>query len=135
MAELLNADHNADKLPQGKLSTKGVGATASDMSESETLEDGVVVPLGQPKHQLKLAKLAFVPDPFVDSHRLESGFFVFSCVGERAHEAVSEATLLCDGEKENGWVCKEGQRNVVKRMNGAVGLEEDDGGDWNNGRL
>ncbi|PWA92131.1 Poly [Artemisia annua] len=53
MAELLNADHNADKLPQGKLSTKGVGATAPDMSEIETLEDGVVVPLGQPKQQLK----------------------------------------------------------------------------------
>ncbi|GJY70358.1 hypothetical protein Tco_0474061, partial [Tanacetum coccineum] len=45
MAELLNVDHNADKLPQGKLSTKGVGATATDMSEAETLEDGVVVPL------------------------------------------------------------------------------------------
>ncbi|XP_071721412.1 poly [ADP-ribose] polymerase 2 [Rutidosis leptorrhynchoides] len=53
MAELLDADHNADKLPQGKLSTKGVGATAPDMSEAETLEDGVVVPLGQPKQQLK----------------------------------------------------------------------------------
>ncbi|GKB93921.1 poly [ADP-ribose] polymerase 2, partial [Tanacetum coccineum] len=53
MAELLNADYNADKLPQGKLSTKGVGTTAPDMSEAETLEDGVVVPLGQPKQQLK----------------------------------------------------------------------------------
>ncbi|GJT10374.1 40S ribosomal protein S3a-like protein [Tanacetum coccineum] len=54
MDELLNADHNADKLPQGKLSTKGVGATTSDMSEYETFEYGVVVPLEQPKHQLKL---------------------------------------------------------------------------------
>ncbi|GJY12110.1 poly [ADP-ribose] polymerase 2 [Tanacetum coccineum] len=53
MAELLNADYNADKLPHGKLSTKGVGTTAPDMSEAETLEDGVVVPLGQPKQQLK----------------------------------------------------------------------------------
>ncbi|KAJ9543118.1 hypothetical protein OSB04_022825 [Centaurea solstitialis] len=52
VAELLRADYNADKLPQGKLSTKGVGATAPDMSESEILEDGLVVPLGRPKQQL-----------------------------------------------------------------------------------
>ncbi|CAI9288697.1 unnamed protein product [Lactuca saligna] len=52
MAELLTAKYDADKLPQGKLSTKGVGATAPDMSEIETLEDGVVVPLGHPKKQL-----------------------------------------------------------------------------------
>ncbi|XP_076912859.1 poly [ADP-ribose] polymerase 2-like [Bidens hawaiensis] len=52
MAELLEANYDADKLPQGKLSTKGVGATAPDMSETETLEDGVVVPLGRPKKQL-----------------------------------------------------------------------------------
>ncbi|MFS7901678.1 putative NAD(+) ADP-ribosyltransferase transcription regulator SAP family [Helianthus anomalus] len=51
MAELLEAKYDADKLPQGKLSTKGVGATAPDMSESESLEDGVVVPLGRPKKQ------------------------------------------------------------------------------------
>uniref|UniRef100_UPI001CB9A93C poly [ADP-ribose] polymerase 2 n=1 Tax=Erigeron canadensis TaxID=72917 RepID=UPI001CB9A93C len=60
MAELLTADYNADKLPPGKLSTKGVGATAPDMSQSETLEDGVVVPLGQPKKQLnKKASLLY----------------------------------------------------------------------------
>lgn len=52
VAELLTANYNADNLPQGKLSTKGVGATAPDMSESEILEDGVVVPLGRPKQQL-----------------------------------------------------------------------------------
>ncbi|KAK1428165.1 hypothetical protein QVD17_16993 [Tagetes erecta] len=52
MAELLTANYNADKLPPGKLSTKGVGATAPDMSETETLEDGAVVPLGRPKQQL-----------------------------------------------------------------------------------
>ena len=33
------------------VSRKGVGATAPDMSEFETLEDGVVVPLGHPKKQ------------------------------------------------------------------------------------
>ncbi|WOG94738.1 hypothetical protein DCAR_0314035 [Daucus carota subsp. sativus] len=49
MAELLNAKYDADKLPVGKLSTKGVGKTAPDLSEAETLEDGVVVPLGKPK--------------------------------------------------------------------------------------
>ncbi|GFP85576.1 poly [ADP-ribose] polymerase 2 [Phtheirospermum japonicum] len=51
MAELLAANYHADKLPAGKLSTKGVGATAPDLSESLTLEDGVVVPLGRPKEQ------------------------------------------------------------------------------------
>lgn len=32
-------------------STKGVGATAPDFSEVETLEDGAVVPLGKPKQR------------------------------------------------------------------------------------
>ncbi|CAH8294414.1 unnamed protein product [Eruca vesicaria subsp. sativa] len=48
MNELLNSDYNADKLPPGKLSTKGVGRTAPNPSEAKTLEDGVVVPLGKP---------------------------------------------------------------------------------------
>ncbi|KAI7982615.1 Poly [ADP-ribose] polymerase 2 [Camellia lanceoleosa] len=52
MAELLKANYNADKLPEGKLSTKGVGATAPDFSEAQMLEDGVAVPLGKPKEQL-----------------------------------------------------------------------------------
>ncbi|KAI3883815.1 hypothetical protein MKW92_052927 [Papaver armeniacum] len=43
MAELLHSDYNADKLPAGKLS--------SDPSESQALDDGVVVPLGTPKEQ------------------------------------------------------------------------------------
>lgn len=51
MAELLTADYHADKLPPGKLSTKGVGKTAPDLSEARTLEDGVVVPMGRPKEQ------------------------------------------------------------------------------------
>ncbi|KAK6941001.1 SAP domain [Dillenia turbinata] len=51
MAELLAANYHADQLPEGKLSTKGVGATAPDLSEAEILEDGVVVPLGRPKEQ------------------------------------------------------------------------------------
>ncbi|KAH7678691.1 poly [ADP-ribose] polymerase protein [Dioscorea alata] len=50
MSELLVADHNANQLPPGKLSTKGVGATAPNMSESYSLED-VIVPLGKPKKQ------------------------------------------------------------------------------------
>ncbi|KAM3687873.1 hypothetical protein ACJW31_10G107300 [Castanea mollissima] len=50
MAELLSAKYDADKLPEGKLSTKGVGGTAPDLSEAQTLEDGVVVPLGRAKH-------------------------------------------------------------------------------------
>lgn len=52
MAELLTANYNADKLPEGKLSTKGVGATAPDFSEAQMLEDGVAVPLGKPTEQL-----------------------------------------------------------------------------------
>ncbi|XP_072954736.1 poly [ADP-ribose] polymerase 2-A [Typha angustifolia] len=51
MNELQTADYNADQLPKGKLSTKGVGATEPDMSQSEALEDGVVVPLGESKEQ------------------------------------------------------------------------------------
>ncbi|XP_021906919.1 poly [ADP-ribose] polymerase 2 isoform X2 [Carica papaya] len=51
MAELTHADYNADKLPKGKLSTKGVGRTAPNPSEAQGLEDGVVVPLGKPVDQ------------------------------------------------------------------------------------
>ncbi|XP_009618006.1 poly [ADP-ribose] polymerase 2 [Nicotiana tabacum] len=51
MNELLSSNYNADKLPLGKLSTKGVGATAPDFSKGHLLEDGVVVPLGKPKKQ------------------------------------------------------------------------------------
>ncbi|XP_039005647.1 poly [ADP-ribose] polymerase 2-like [Hibiscus syriacus] len=51
MAELLHAKSDADKLPDGKLSTKGVGATAPDLSEAERLDDGVIVPLGKPREQ------------------------------------------------------------------------------------
>ncbi|XP_020991732.1 poly [ADP-ribose] polymerase 2-like [Arachis duranensis] len=49
MAELLTAKYDADKLPEGKLTTKGVGGTSPDFSEAQALEDGVVVPLGNPK--------------------------------------------------------------------------------------
>ncbi|KAK9206896.1 hypothetical protein WN943_017178 [Citrus x changshan-huyou] len=52
MSELLSANSDADKLPDGKLITKGVGQTAPDPLEAETLEDGVTVPLGKPKEQL-----------------------------------------------------------------------------------
>ncbi|KAK1317745.1 Poly [ADP-ribose] polymerase 2-A [Acorus calamus] len=51
ISELLHADYHADRLPKGKLSTKGVGHTAPDPSEFQALEDGVVVPLGMPKQQ------------------------------------------------------------------------------------
>ncbi|KAJ4910229.1 Poly [ADP-ribose] polymerase 2 [Raphanus sativus] len=46
--ELIYLDYEADNLPPGKLSTKGVGKTAPNPSEAKTLEDGVVVPLGKP---------------------------------------------------------------------------------------
>ncbi|XP_022953703.1 poly [ADP-ribose] polymerase 2-like [Cucurbita moschata] len=49
MVELLDANYDADKLPEGKLSTKGVGQTEPNPSEAVTLDDGIVVPLGKPK--------------------------------------------------------------------------------------
>ncbi|XP_028781929.1 poly [ADP-ribose] polymerase 2-like [Neltuma alba] len=49
MVELLSGKDDADDLPEGKLSTKGVGEIAPDMSEAQTLEDGLIVPLGKPK--------------------------------------------------------------------------------------
>lgn len=45
--EKMQADYNADKLPQGKHSTKGVGRTHPDPSETATLENGILVPLGK----------------------------------------------------------------------------------------
>ncbi|XP_006365384.1 poly [ADP-ribose] polymerase 2-like isoform X4 [Solanum tuberosum] len=59
MNELLSANYDADKLPSGKLSTKGVGATAPDPKASQRLEDGVIVPLGNPKNQRKQGSLLY----------------------------------------------------------------------------
>ena len=46
--EKLVADYEADKLPKGKHSTKGIGKTTPNPEESKILEDGTVVPLGKP---------------------------------------------------------------------------------------
>ncbi|XP_052186181.1 poly [ADP-ribose] polymerase 2 isoform X1 [Diospyros lotus] len=51
MAELVEANYDADKLPEGKMSTKGVGSTAPEFSEAQMLEAGTIVPLGKPKEQ------------------------------------------------------------------------------------
>lgn len=51
MNELLVADYNANNLPKGKLSTKGVGQMAPNIAESKVTDDGVVVPLGKPKEE------------------------------------------------------------------------------------
>ncbi|KAL8139006.1 hypothetical protein V2J09_005007 [Rumex salicifolius] len=51
MEELLDSNYSADKLPQGKLSTKGVGRTAPNPSEAQVMKDGVIVPNGKPKEQ------------------------------------------------------------------------------------
>ncbi|CAN4128299.1 unnamed protein product [Withania somnifera] len=59
MNELLQSDYNADKLPLGKLSTKGVGATVPNSKEVQMLEDGVIVPLGKPKEQRKQGSLLY----------------------------------------------------------------------------
>ncbi|KAK3020850.1 hypothetical protein RJ639_045532 [Escallonia herrerae] len=65
MAELLTAKYDADQLPKGKLSTKGVGTTAPDFSKVETLEDGVVVPLGKPKEQKKGLKGSLLYNEYI----------------------------------------------------------------------
>uniref|UniRef100_A0A914ZJZ2 Poly [ADP-ribose] polymerase n=2 Tax=Parascaris TaxID=6254 RepID=A0A914ZJZ2_PARUN len=46
--KLLNADYNADRLPAGKHSVMGLGAMGPDPNGNLTLEDGCVVPYGQP---------------------------------------------------------------------------------------
>ncbi|KAF0912016.1 hypothetical protein E2562_012822 [Oryza meyeriana var. granulata] len=51
MNELLNADYDANNLPKGKLSTKGVGQTAPNIEESKITDDIVVVPLEKPKEE------------------------------------------------------------------------------------
>ncbi len=45
--ELKQADYDADKLPAGKMSTKGVGKSEPDEEDWVTLEDGCVVPIGK----------------------------------------------------------------------------------------
>ncbi|CAN1859316.1 Poly [ADP-ribose] polymerase 2 [Linum perenne] len=59
MVEFSHANYDAEKLPPGKLSTKGVGETAPDLSEAKALEDGVVVPLGKPKQQGRKGSLLY----------------------------------------------------------------------------
>ncbi|VDN29861.1 unnamed protein product [Gongylonema pulchrum] len=48
MNELLHADYNADKLPAGKHSTKGLGSVGPDPETYITLDDGCEVPCGKP---------------------------------------------------------------------------------------
>ncbi|KAJ7536040.1 hypothetical protein O6H91_12G054800 [Diphasiastrum complanatum] len=47
--ELKGAKYDADKLPSGKLSTKGLGSTAPDPKGFMVLQDGVIVPVSKPK--------------------------------------------------------------------------------------
>ncbi|CAF1164321.1 unnamed protein product [Rotaria sordida] len=44
--ELLHADNNAHRLPEGLSSVKGLGSIAPDLKNAVTLDDGVVVPMG-----------------------------------------------------------------------------------------
>ena len=46
--DLLAADYEADKLPDGFHSTKGLGKIAPDISQFDKLSDGVIVPCGLP---------------------------------------------------------------------------------------
>ncbi|KAJ6680148.1 DNA LIGASE [Salix purpurea] len=70
MAELSYANYDADKLPSGKLSTKGVGKTAPDLSDAKALEDGVVVPLGKPKEQQGTKVVQIMIVRLQSTHRL-----------------------------------------------------------------
>ncbi|XP_065064179.1 poly [ADP-ribose] polymerase 2-like [Rhopilema esculentum] len=47
--DLLAADYEADQLPEGINSVKGLGKTAPDPNEQHMLPDGTIVPLGTPK--------------------------------------------------------------------------------------
>ena len=51
MNEKLNADYNANHLPKGKLSTKGIGRVTPDATGWKKLDDGCVVPCGAPINQ------------------------------------------------------------------------------------
>ncbi len=51
--ELKNADYEADKLPKGKMSTKGVGKSEPTKEDWVTLDDGCVVPIGNLKSNVK----------------------------------------------------------------------------------
>lgn len=51
--DLKQADYDANKLPTGKSSTKGVGRSGPDPNEWVTLDDGLVVPCGKLKNTLK----------------------------------------------------------------------------------
>uniref|UniRef100_A0A0E0JI87 Poly [ADP-ribose] polymerase n=1 Tax=Oryza punctata TaxID=4537 RepID=A0A0E0JI87_ORYPU len=60
MNELLNGDYGANNLPNGKLSTKGVGQTAPNIAESKITDDGMVIPLGKPdKEPLRRGSLLY----------------------------------------------------------------------------
>lgn len=48
MNEKVQADYQANLLPEGKHSTKGLGGTAPDMKEAKTLDSDVTVPCGKP---------------------------------------------------------------------------------------
>jgi poly [ADP-ribose] polymerase 2/3/4 len=50
--ELKQADNNADKLPKGKMSTKGVGKSEPNESEWVKLDDGCVIPIGKLKNKV-----------------------------------------------------------------------------------
>ena len=45
--ELLNADMDADKLPKGKHSVKGVGKTSPQPENFTKLSDGTIIPMGK----------------------------------------------------------------------------------------
>jgi len=46
--DLLAADYDADQLPEGCHSTRGLGKTAPDSKDNHVMSDGLIVPIGKP---------------------------------------------------------------------------------------
>uniref|UniRef100_UPI000180C414 poly [ADP-ribose] polymerase 2 n=1 Tax=Ciona intestinalis TaxID=7719 RepID=UPI000180C414 len=62
---LLQADYNANKLPKGKHSVKGLGKTQPDPSKSKYTDDGVLVPCGLPVSEEGSKNSALLYNEFV----------------------------------------------------------------------
>lgn len=65
MHECLHAEY-IEKLPKGKHSTKGIGKTYPNPSESHVVDDGVEIPLGTPVEDSKIkSSLLYNEYPFL----------------------------------------------------------------------
>lgn len=63
--EKFQADYNADQLPSGKHSTKGVGKNEPDSSQFVTMEDGCIVPCGKLRPSKRTENLALLYNEYI----------------------------------------------------------------------